>query len=132
MKKLLLITFPYKADAKGNVFPIIPLTLKSGNKKKDFFALVDSGATISIFRAEVADILGIEIEKGEQLYLGGVGGHIKGYLHELPIEVAGKKFICPIVFSREYAVSFSLLGRQGFFRQFKIIFEEKKNLLTLE
>ena len=77
MIKLLLPVFPYKTDAKGNTFPVIPLTLQFRNKKKDFFALIDSGATVSIFRAEVADALGIEIEKGKQLYLGGVGGNIK-------------------------------------------------------
>lgn len=132
MKKLLLSTFPYKTDAKGSTFPVISFTLYFNNKKKDFFALIDSGATVSIFRAEVANALGIEIEKGKQLYLGGVGGHIKGYLHELKIEAAGKKFLCPVVFSHEYLVSFNLLGREAFFKQFKIIFEEKKKLLVLE
>ncbi|MBI3559395.1 hypothetical protein HY085_03270 [Candidatus Gottesmanbacteria bacterium] len=60
------------------------------------------------------------------------GGRIKGYLHKLEVEIAGKNFLCPVVFSREYTVSFSLLGREAVFKQFKIIFEEKKNLLTLE
>ena len=132
MEKPLSSTFPYKTDARGNAFPVIPLTLQFRDKKKDFFALIDSGATVSIFRAEVADVLGIEIEKGKQLYLGGVGGHIKGYLHRLKIEAAGKKFNCPVVFSREYLVSFNLLGRQEFFKRFKIIFEEKRNRLKLE
>ncbi len=132
MIKLLLPVFPYKTDAKGNAFPVIPLALQFRNKKKDFFALIDSGATVSIFRAEVADALGIEIEKGEQLYLGGVGGHIKGYLHKMAIEAAGKRFICPIVFSREYLVSFNLIGREVFFKKFRIVFEEKINRLKLE
>ena len=35
-------------------------------------------------------------------------------------------------FSREYLVSFNLLGRQEFFKRFRVIFEEKKNLLILE
>ena len=91
-------------------------------RKKDFWALIDSGATVSIFRAEIAEALGIEIEKGEEIWLGGVGGHIKGYLHEVKIEAAGRKFLCPIVFSREYFVSFNLLGRQEFFKRFKIVF----------
>lgn len=128
----LLFNFPYQKDAKGNSFPLLPLTLSFKGGKKDLFALVDSGATVSIFRSEVAEALGIKIEEGERIYLGGVGGHIKGYLHHLKIEVAGKIFICPIAFSHEYTVSFNLLGREAFFKQFKIIFEEKKNLLTLE
>ena len=101
-------------------------------RKKDFWALIDSGATVSIFKAEVAETLGISIENGKEIWLGGVGGHIKGYLHQVKIEAAGEKFVCPVVFSREYFVSFNLLGRQEFFKRFKIVFEEKKNLLRLE
>lgn len=66
--------------------------------KKDFLALIDSGATVSIFKAEVAEALGIDIETGKEIYL----------------------------------VSFNLLGRQEFFRRFRIIFEEKKNSVRLE
>lgn len=132
MKKLSLPLFPYRFDTSGNTFPVVPLSLEFGAKKKEFFALIDSGATVSIFRSEVAESLGINVEKGKEIYLGGVGGRIKGYLHRLKIEVAGKRFICPIVFSRDYLVSLNLLGREGFFKRFRIIFEEKKNYLKLE
>lgn len=131
MRKLLLLNFPYKTDAQGNSFPVIPLSLKFANKKKEFFALVDSGATISIFRSEVADSLGIDINSGKEIYLGGVGGRIKGYIHKLEVEIGGKQFTCPIVFSYEYLVSFNLLGRAAFFEKFKIIFEEENNKLIL-
>lgn len=132
MRKLSSPLFPYRNDTSGNLFPVIPLSLEFGAEKKEFFALVDSGATVSIFRSEVAESLGINIEKGKEIYLGGVGGRIKGFLHRLKIEVAGKKFVCPIVFSRDYLVSFNLLGREGFFKRFRITFEEKKNYLKVE
>ena len=131
MNKLSLLVFPYKVDPQGNTFPIIPLSLAHSSKKKEFYALIDSGATISVFRAEVADSLGINTEKGEETYLGGVGGRIKGYIHVLKVEIAGKKFNCPIVFSREYLVSFNLLGRDSFFPKFRITFEEAKQNVQL-
>ena len=131
MRKLLLLSFPYKTDAQGNSFPVIPLSLKFSNKKKEFFALVDSGATISIFRSEVADSLGINVSSGKEIYLGGVGGRIKGHIHKLEVEIAGKQFICPIVFSYEYLVSFNLLGRAAFFEKFRITFEEEDSKITL-
>ena len=132
MRRLLLLNFPYKKDAEGNVFPVIPLSINFRKKRRGFFALVDSGATVSIFRGEIADALGLKIEAGEEIFLGGVGGRIKGYLHKLEIEVGGKKFRCPIVFSREYLVSFNLLGRKELFKKFRIIFEEKESRLRLE
>lgn len=132
MDKITLTTFPYQSDAKNQFFPIMPLRFHLGKKTIDSTALIDSGATISVFRADVALNLGLVIEEGKEIYLGGVGGHIKGYLHKIKVEIAGKRFVCPIVFSHEYLVSFNLLGRDEFFKQFKIIFEENKNLLALE
>lgn len=131
MIKQILAAFPYRSDPHGNIFPIIPLAITFADMTQEFYALIDSGATVSVFRMEVADELGIEIEKGKKIYLGGVGGRIKGYIHTLDVEIAGKKFRCPVVFSGEYLVSFNLLGREAFFPRFRIIFEEKKNQVQL-
>ena len=119
-------------DSLGNNYPIIPLSVEYSRKKQEILALIDSGATISIFRKEVADYLQINIKKGKEITLGGVGGKIKGYLHDLKIEVAGKRFICPVVFSQEYSVSFNLLGRESFFKNFTITFLESKRQVKLD
>ena len=124
--------FPYRKNSTGNLFPVIELFVSNENRTARIFALIDSGATVSIFGEDVAEQLGVIIEKGKEIYLGGVGGRIKGYTHKLEVEIAGKKFFCPIVFSREYTVSFNLLGREAFFKKFRIVFEEKKNFLALE
>lgn len=125
-------SFPYKKDSRGEHFPIIDFFVYSKNKVSRTSALIDSGATISIFKVDVAKQLGISIENEEETYLGGVGGRIRGYIHKLQIDVSGKRFLCPIVFSHEYLVSLNLLGREEFFKRFKIVFEERKSLLRLE
>ncbi|OGG29805.1 hypothetical protein A2973_00335 [Candidatus Gottesmanbacteria bacterium RIFCSPLOWO2_01_FULL_49_10] len=102
-----------------------------GGKRFRSQALIDSGATISIFGEETAETLGIEIEKGEKIMLGGVGGRIVGYVHTLRARIAKKEFVCPFVFSREYLVSFNLLGREGFFEQFQITFDERRRTVRL-
>ena len=130
-KNTSLVVFHYYFNG-SDYFPVVPLVFLIGNKRIRSQALVDSGATISIFGEETADILGIGIEKGEKTILGGVGGRIVGYMHELRVRIAGKEFLCPFVFSREYLVSFNLLGREVFFKKFRIIFEEKKNRVKLE
>lgn len=132
MIKQIFTAFPYRSDPHGNIFPIIPLSITFADTKKEFYALIDSGATISVFRAEVAEELGIDIEAGKETYLGGVGGRIKGYIHTLDVEIANKRFRCPIVFSREYLVSLNLLGRDAFFPNFTIIFEEKQEFVRLQ
>ena len=132
MDTIAIRVFPYRQNPEGQFFPVVPLRLNFKTQIIDSSALIDSGATISIFRPDVAHDLGLKIESGKEIYLGGVGGRIKGYIHKLDIEIADKKFPCPVVFSREYLVSFNLLGREAVFKQFRIIFEEKKNRLKLE
>ena len=130
MKQLSRAEFKYYHNGEA-YFPAIPLYISTGDKQLKLRALIDSGATISILRHEVAEELGIIIEQGEEIYLGGVGGRIKGFIHEVNLDVVGKLFRCPVVFSREYLVSFNLLGRQGFFERFMITFDEKHKRLLL-
>lgn len=125
------LTFPY--IKKGEVFyPLVDLTLLGKVKSLSVSALIDSGASFSIFRPEIAEYLDIDIEKGKSLFLEGVGGRILGYLHMIPVQVGDTKFVCKIIFSREFTVSFNLVGRYNFFQQFLITFDETKRLLILE
>ena len=126
-----MVKYPYYRTTTGDYFPVIDITAYYQSRFTKVLALVDSGATVSIFKEEIAQTLGIKIKQGKEIYMGGVGGRIKGYLHNLIIETAGKKIKCPVVFSHEYSISFNLIGRENFFAQFKIIFEEKNKRLFL-
>ncbi len=121
--------FPYKKNSVGEFYPIINFLIYFKKNTSWTSALVDSGASVSIFKEEVAQQLGLKIKGGKETYLGGVGGRIKGYVHELRFDIAGKLLTAPVVFSHEYLVSFNLLGRSGIFPHFKILFDEK-NLMT--
>lgn len=113
-----------------NYFPTVGVVFIKEKIVARAIALIDSGASISIFHTDIAEKLGITIEDGEKTTLGGVGGRIVGYIHKIKLRIAGKTFTCPIVFSREYKVSFNLLGRDTFFEKFKITFDEaKKNVI---
>lgn len=113
-------------------FPVIDVELKGKNKTLIVKALVDSGATFSIFRPEIANYLEVEIEKGKSIYLEGIGGRILGYMHTLPLRIGEKSFTCKIVFSHEFTVSFNILGRNNFFLPFIISFAEKAQKVTVE
>jgi len=123
-------TFSYLR--KGNqYFPVIDVELRHGRVALRLKALVDSGASLSVFRAEVAEYLGIRIEKGKPIYLTGIGGRILGYLHTLPVRVGSTRFRCKIVFSKEFTVSLNILGRDNFFQPFLITFAERRRQLIL-
>ena len=123
--------FIYRPGSEGGLFPIVNFKAKSKSNFIDVSALIDSGATISIFKLEVADFLGIDIRNGEETFLRGVAGRIQGYIHNVTILIAGKTITIPIVFSKEYSVSFNILGRNTFFDSFKIIFDEKNKVVEL-
>jgi hypothetical protein len=125
------IEFPY-LEKDGQYFPIVEVTLKKGKKIIGIKALVDSGASFSVFRPEIAQELGIDLEKGKKIYLVGIGGRILGYLHKVSLTVGNKNFLCKIIFSSEYNVSFNLLGRDNFFLPFVISFFEKKRKILIE
>jgi hypothetical protein len=123
--------FPYfKKDVSS--FPIIDVELVGFRRSLIIKALVDSGATFSVFQAEIGDFLEIPIENGKPIELQGLKGKILGYLHELPIRLRDEKFNCKIVFSKELGVSFNLLGRNNFFLPFLITFNEKHQKILIE
>ena len=123
--------FPYLQKGK-QFFPVVDIELMPGKKSLTVKALVDSGASFSIFRIEIAEYLGVEIEKGELIPLEGIGGRILGYMHKIPVKILDKTFPCKFVFSREFTVSFNLLGRDNFFSPFTISFTEKLQKVTVE
>lgn len=126
------IIFKYQFDIHGRSFPLIPISIRYGKNKMDYFALIDSGATISIFKTDIASKLGINIEKGKEISMRSVTGWIMGYVHNLDIKVGGKLIKCDIVFSNDYQASINILGRSCFFEKFKITFDEKNKSVILQ
>jgi hypothetical protein len=126
-----MITFPYMRKGEQH-FPVVDITLALSVRPLTVTALADSGASFSVFRAEILEYLGIQLEQGKRVYLEGIGGRILGYLHRLPARVGEKAFAFRAVFSRELTVSFNLLGRDNFFQQFLITFDERAKTVQLQ
>lgn len=125
------MVFPYQ-KSDNRYFPVIKLALIHKNSKLTIEALVDSGANISIFGADVAESLGINVESGKEVYLSGVGGRILGYEHTVKFEIDQLVFAAKVIFSGEFLVSFNLIGREDIFDKFTICFDEKRKQLELQ
>jgi hypothetical protein len=123
--------FPYLKKGE-QCYPLIDIQLTGPKGSLLVSALVDSGATFSIFRPEIADYLGIPISDGQSLYFRGIKGKILGYLHQIPVRVNQERFDCYIAFSPELEVSFNILGRNNFFLPFLITFNEKAQKVIIE
>jgi predicted aspartyl protease len=124
------LTFDYEEIA-GKFYPVIPIELKANEKRFLTRAYVDSGASFSIFNAEIAEYLGLDYRKGNKIYPAGVGGHICAYINEILISISNIEIRCKVLFSDEFSVKFNLLGRAGIFDRFKICFDDQEKKLYL-
>ena len=117
---------------RDRYFPLIPIKILSDKIIVDTLAYLDSGASVSLFRNDIANQMNIDIEKGEKIHLEGISGKITVYIHELKLIVDNIEFMLKVGFSEEYVASFNLLGRENFFSNFLITFDETKKKIILE
>jgi hypothetical protein len=122
------LTVPYSRMG-GLDYPFVTVTV--GDRLKTP-ALVDSGASFSVFKMDVAMELGVKIRSGQKMTIGSIKGGIPIYIHKLPVEIAGHRFRCKIGFSDGHVASINILGRDNFFREFIVVFDEKNRTVTLK
>ena len=94
-------------------------------------ALIDSGADFGCFKADLADALGIPLERGEKKEIATVGGKITAYMHNIEIQLFDRKIKCQVAFSREFRFHANLIGRQDFFIKHEILFKEKEKVIEI-
>jgi hypothetical protein len=113
-------------------YPFIPIKLYYGDRNVKTYGLLDSGSTLSVFRNEIAEDLGIEILSGDENMLQSASGLIKVFIHPLTVQINEERFNMSIGFSSELSASFNILGREGFFERFRITFDELQKKIVLE
>lgn len=122
--------FPY-VKFHGKFYPLIPITLRRGRYNVSTFALIDSGASISVFRPEIAHALRLPIKGREKFSLSTADGKVGIGVAKVGVEVEESRFQAKIGFSDTYAASFNILGREGFFHRFSICFNEIMKTVVL-
>lgn len=110
--------------------PIIGVSFinPANNKSIDVDCLIDSGADDIVIHADFAQVLDIELEGGEtREYQGIAHKPITGYVHKLKMKLRDDASLyvvrCAFVPNLPRA---GLLGQNGFFDNYKILFERRK------
>jgi hypothetical protein len=127
------IVVPYgirlSADGKIEVMPVVEARIKHSDKNKTILGifLIDSGATTTLLPSTDAQALGLIITSGVKVAVGGVTGHyLVGYRHEISLEIQGCLIDrVPVVFAKNRNVP-RVLGREGIFSRFAIVFDEAR------
>lgn len=125
------IVFKYVPIA-GRFYPAIPITLTYGARKITTLALVDSGATVSVFRSEVAESLELPWEEGERVVITSANASFNAYLHSLEAVIGQLVFVLKLGFTDSLTTSFNILGRESFLETFDITISEKNRTIVLE
>jgi len=124
-------TYPYRI-IRGVSSPIIPVTIMKGDNIARIYSYVDSGATYSVFGADDAEKLGIDMEMGEPRYLmTGDGGSILIYLHDIKLEIGAWTFNAVVGFSDHLGIGFDILGRKSVFERLVFCFDDRREELRI-
>jgi len=108
--------------------PVIPVSLTNASKhrtSKRFEAWIDSGSPYCYFNAAIGRAIGIVIESGIRGKLGGVVGGLNAdvYFHSVGVYVGADLIRVKAGFCDQLAVP-GVLGRTGFFDNFKVAFDQ--------
>ena len=134
------MSFKYKSINRpdGNLVktPSIPITLIGNSVTKiEFMALIDSGADLSVIPKDVAELLNLDLNKKVE-QSKGIGGEVsvintniqinikrghEDYTIRMPVQVVLEDNKTPV-----------LLGREGFFDEFDIIFNQIHERILLK
>lgn len=94
-------------------------------------AIFDSGASRCLFHSDLATHLGIDYTTCPTETTTGIGGNETTYLHDLSLYIPGGPITIKAGFKQALPVA-GLLGMNGFFAHFKIVFDGPAESCTLE
>lgn len=116
--------------------PKIPVIVSAGGLKTEVVGLIDSGSDYVLFPREIADAVGIELRKKSE-EAQGIGGKIKvrSGLVTITLKKGTRSKILQNMMIHvqedERGIDEILLGRDPFFKYFKIEFDDNSRRVVL-
>jgi len=135
------ITFRYvhvpRKDGTLRKAPFIPIYANTlDGKTIRIIALLDSGADTTVVPKEIAELLGLK-ELQKEMDTGGIGGKVKVKESRMQFWLDGQhekhQMNIPVLIMQDINEDMPvILGRQGFFENFDIIFRQNEEKITLK
>lgn len=126
--------FKYKKYGPDILRPVIPIEIIYKNLPVPYEVLIDSGADLCIFDAQIGEIIGIDITKGEKQEVWGITGVGEPYyIHPVTIKVGGWFYKIRAGFLPGIAkLGYGIVGQKGFFDLFTVKFDLIKEEIELK
>ena len=127
--------FNYKKISSDILRPIIPIEIGHNGFFIWHEVLVDSGADLCIFDAEIGELLGVKITEGEKKPVYGITGEgAYYYLHDITIKIGRWPFKIKAGFLPNHSshYNYGVVGQKGFFDLFTVKFSLNKEEVELK
>lgn len=132
------IVIPYgirlSADGRIETLPVAEIKVQRTNDARFFFGifLVDSGATTTFLPATDAVALGLTLALGKKVLVRGITGRpLIGYRHDVVLTIQDTAIErVPVIFAKRHDTP-RVLGREGVFGRFGILFDEARRRTAL-
>ena len=112
--------------------PIIPLTIIGPRRKIKVFAILDSGADISMIPYSVGEVIGLELDMSTRSEIQGIGeGSVPYVLSEVRFQIRDAEIPARIGWALIEEVPF-ILGRLDVFQKLAVEFREFENKILLK
>lgn len=112
--------------------PFVEVDLSHKGHTTRIWALLDSGADVSMFHSSIAALLGINLTDGLKQHFIGISGQIEAYFHEVQMKIVGlpEPIKVAVAFGDLERVS-AILGQADFFEHHQITFERYKERIEI-
>jgi len=94
-------------------------------------AKLDTGSTFCVFQRDFADILGLDLERGQRQWIGTATGSVLTYGHEIILATCGLEWQAVVYFAESENFYLNVVGRVGFLDRLKIALVEYDQELYL-
>lgn len=131
-----MIIFRYKEESLGNrgviKRPVADVSLKTKSGVWiEFHPYIDSGADVTMIPLSLGKLLGFEIDESKIQQIGGIRGSVPVIYTKAALRIGAEEIITQIGWSLIEDVP-PLLGRTDIFDNFKITFEQTKEIISFE
>ena len=132
------LLFKYSRRGGGDLTPIIPVSIGYKNLKKNFMGLIDTGADETFIPEDVAGLLGIKYQRGEEIIITGIDKQLRCTKHFVTVTLFdGSETVTvknvpvhvPKLSQKRVGI---LLGRRGLLDKFELRLNEKEDIIALE
>ena len=112
--------------------PFVAVDLSSKAHSTRIWALLDSGADVSMFHSSIARLLGINLTDGLKQHFTGITGDMEAYFHEVDLKLVGLSEIITVAvaFGDLEGVS-AILGQADFFQHHQVTFERHQERMEI-